>query len=95
MKLNSTPLRRIAQAFVIATKTKIDISGLKIPEHIDDAYFRRFNSKKAPKKGDANIFTQGTTVSLNSYFLDLFFFSFFLMIISSLAISNSFFFVLF
>ncbi|CAG9536729.1 unnamed protein product [Cercopithifilaria johnstoni] len=61
MKLNSTPLRRIAQAFVIATKTKIDISGLKVPQHIDDAYFRRFNSKKAPKKGDANIFAQGTT----------------------------------
>ncbi|VIO91645.1 Uncharacterized protein BM_BM5430 [Brugia malayi] len=61
MKLNSTPLRRIAQAFVIATKTKLDISGLKVPEHIDDAYFRRFNFKKAPKKGDANIFTQGTT----------------------------------
>uniref|UniRef100_A0A915Q2W2 Large ribosomal subunit protein eL6 n=1 Tax=Setaria digitata TaxID=48799 RepID=A0A915Q2W2_9BILA len=60
MKLNSTPLRRIAQAFVIATKTKIDISGVKVPEHIDDAYFRRFSSKKAPKKGDANIFTQGT-----------------------------------
>ncbi|KAM3723465.1 60S ribosomal protein [Dirofilaria immitis] len=61
MKLNSTPLRRIAQAFVIATKTKIDVSGIKIPEHIDDAYFRRFNSKKTPKKGDANIFAQGKT----------------------------------
>uniref|UniRef100_A0A0R3RY60 Large ribosomal subunit protein eL6 n=1 Tax=Elaeophora elaphi TaxID=1147741 RepID=A0A0R3RY60_9BILA len=59
MKLNSTPLRRIAQAFVIATKTKIDISDLKVPGHIDDAYFRRFNSKKAPKKGDANIFAPG------------------------------------
>uniref|UniRef100_A0A1I7VSY3 Large ribosomal subunit protein eL6 n=1 Tax=Loa loa TaxID=7209 RepID=A0A1I7VSY3_LOALO len=61
MKLNSTPLRRIAQAFVIATKTKIDISRLKLPEHINDTYFRRFSSKKAPKKGDANIFAQGTT----------------------------------
>lgn len=65
MKLNSTPLRRIAQAFVIATKTKIDLSGLKVPEHIDDAYFRRFSAKKAPKKGDASIFTQGTAVSLH------------------------------
>uniref|UniRef100_F1LBZ4 Large ribosomal subunit protein eL6 n=1 Tax=Ascaris suum TaxID=6253 RepID=F1LBZ4_ASCSU len=60
LKLNSTPLRRIAQAFVIATKTKIDVSGVKIPEHIDDAYFRRINSKKAPKKGDASIFAQST-----------------------------------
>lgn len=61
MKLNSTPLRRIAQAFVIATKTKIDVSKVKIPEHIDDEYFRRINPKKVPKKGDGNIFAQGRT----------------------------------
>ena len=59
MKLNSCPLRRIAQAFVIATKTKIDISGVKVPDHIDDAYFRKKNPKKGPKKGDANLFAQG------------------------------------
>ncbi|VDK55700.1 unnamed protein product [Anisakis simplex] len=62
LKLNSTPLRRIAQAFVIATKTRIDISGVKIPDHIDDAYFRRVNPKKAPKKGDTSIFAQTDAV---------------------------------
>lgn len=64
LKLNSTPLRRIAQAFVIATKTKIDVSNVKVPKHIDDAYFRRLNAKKAPKKDDANIFAQGSTVCI-------------------------------
>lgn len=71
LKLNSTPLRRIAQAYVIATQTKIDISEVKIPAHLNDAYFRRINPKKAPKKGDANIFAEGTPVLIymvsNSY----------------------------
>uniref|UniRef100_A0A0N5AJ57 Large ribosomal subunit protein eL6 n=1 Tax=Syphacia muris TaxID=451379 RepID=A0A0N5AJ57_9BILA len=58
MKLNCCPLRRIAQAFVIATKTKIDISGVQIPDHIDDSYFRKANAKKTQKKGEANLFAQ-------------------------------------
>jgi len=60
MKLNSTPIRRIAPAFVIATKTKVDVSGVKIPEHINDAYFRRTNFK-VPKKDDNDLFASGKT----------------------------------
>jgi len=60
MKLNSTPLRRIAQAFVIATKTKIDVSGVKIPDHVNDDYFRRTNFK-TPKKDDNDLFASGKT----------------------------------
>jgi large subunit ribosomal protein L6e len=41
MKMNNVPLRRISPAYVIATKTKLDVSKLKLPEHINDAYFKR------------------------------------------------------
>ena len=57
LKLNACPLRRIAQAFVIATKTKLDISGVQIAEHINDDYFKR-KSNKLPDKSKAGIFAE-------------------------------------
>nr|AGR45368.1 large subunit ribosomal protein 6 [Sudhausia crassa] len=55
---NNTPVRRIAQSFVIATSTKIDISGVKVPDHLNDEYFRRKHAKAA-KGEQANIFAAG------------------------------------
>lgn len=49
LKLNATPLRRVAQSFVIATKTTLDISGTQIPGHINDDYFKK-ESKDAKRK---------------------------------------------
>jgi|UniRef100_A0A914PND6 large subunit ribosomal protein L6e len=54
LKLNNTPLRRIAQAFVIATSTKIDVSKVNLPDHINDDYFKRAEEKT--KKSESNIF---------------------------------------
>lgn len=55
--LNSCPLRRIQQRYVIATKTRVNLKGVTIPEHINDAYFKRADKKKA-KKTEGDIFAK-------------------------------------
>jgi len=56
LKLNSTPIRRVAQAFVIATKTHLSIDGVKIPDEINDDYFK---AKKTDKSKSVGIFAGG------------------------------------
>ena len=46
MKLNGCPMRRINQNYLLATQTSIDVSGVKIPDTVNDDYFKR---AKAPK----------------------------------------------
>ncbi|CAK9833109.1 60S ribosomal protein L6 [Anthophora retusa] len=54
--INACPLRRVSQNYVIATSTCINISGLKIPDQINDDYFKRKREKRA-KKEEGDIFT--------------------------------------
>lgn len=57
--VNGTPLRRVSQAYVIATRTKVDISTVKIPDNLNDAYFRR---TKLDKKSSGDIFSDSKKV---------------------------------
>jgi large subunit ribosomal protein L6e len=52
-KVNGVPLRRVNQAYVIATSTKVDISSVDVAKY-SDAYFKREVAKK--KKGEAEFF---------------------------------------
>merc|ERR1711994_1192216 len=56
-RINRCPLRRINQIYVIATKTKIDISVVTVPETLNDDYFRRSKAKKV-SHGEGEIFEQ-------------------------------------
>nr|GMC78638.1 60S ribosomal protein L6-like [Ipomoea batatas] len=47
-KINGVPLRRVNQAYVIATSTLVDISGVNV-EKIDDKYFAKQAEKKKKK----------------------------------------------
>lgn len=51
------PLRRVNQAYVIATSTKVDLGGVNVPAHIDDSYFAR-EKKAAPATGEERFFQQ-------------------------------------
>jgi large subunit ribosomal protein L6e len=55
--LNSCPLRRISQRYVIATKTRVNLKKVAIPEHLNDAYFKRADKKKA-RKTEGDIFAK-------------------------------------
>jgi len=52
-KVNGVPMRRCTASAVIATSATVDISGVKVPDHVDDAYFKR---AAAPKKTEEGIF---------------------------------------
>merc|ERR1712154_136549 len=49
-KLNGTPLRRVNQRFLLATSTKIDVSGVEVPDNVNDKYFARVKAKKEEYK---------------------------------------------
>ena len=44
--MNGVPVRRVAQAYVIATNTKVDLSNFKLPERLTDDFFKREPKKK-------------------------------------------------
>merc|ERR1712152_117886 len=57
MKLNGCPMRRINQNYLLATKTQVDITSVKLPETINDDYFKRAKAPKGKKAEGGDIFT--------------------------------------
>ncbi|KAI5655910.1 hypothetical protein M9H77_24703 [Catharanthus roseus] len=53
-KVNGVPLRRVNQKYVIATSTKVDISGVSL-DKFDDKYFAKQVDEKK-KKGEGEFF---------------------------------------
>ena len=53
--MNGVPLRRVNQAYVIATSTKVDVAAVKLPATVDDAFFTAAAEKKV-KKGETDFF---------------------------------------
>ena len=50
-KINGVPLRRVNQAYVIATSTKVDVSGVNVAS-IDDTYFAKHKQRKQKNSQD-------------------------------------------
>lgn len=53
-KINGVPLRRVNQAYVIGTSTKVDISQVNT-DKFDDKYFTK-EKKKTAKKSEGEFF---------------------------------------
>ncbi|KAF7798939.1 hypothetical protein EIP86_010167 [Pleurotus ostreatoroseus] len=57
-KVNGVPLRRVNQAYVIATSTKINLGDFKADEKINDAYFAK-DAKKGKATAEEEFFAEG------------------------------------
>lgn len=59
------PLRRVNQAYVIATSTKVDLTGVAVPENVNDKYFAK-EQTEAKKTKEEKFFAQSAAVSCSS-----------------------------
>jgi len=56
-KINGVPMRRVNQAYVIATETKVDVSKVNVSDKLNDDYFKRPTVKRT-KGGEDEFFTK-------------------------------------
>lgn len=68
-KVNGVPLRRVNQAYVIATSTKVDTTCVDV-EKFDDKYFTK-ETKKKQKKEEGDFFEAEKEVFFSLLYLVL------------------------
>jgi len=56
-RINGVPLRRVNQAYVIATSTKVDLTGVKIDDKLNDSFFGKPAAEKKTK-GESQFFAE-------------------------------------
>lgn len=64
-KVNGVPLRRVNQAYVIATSTKVNLAGVQLPA-IDDKYFAK-EKIAAKKTKEEQFFAQSNAVRIEIF----------------------------
>merc|ERR1711907_456765 len=58
-KVNGVPLRRVSQAYVIATSTKVELKSFKLDAKFNDDYFKN-PAKAASQKSEEDFFATAT-----------------------------------
>merc|ERR1711957_674269 len=53
-KLNGCPMRRVNQRYLLATSAKVDVSGVNVPENINDKYFARVKLRRLPRRKETS-----------------------------------------
>jgi len=70
-KVNGVPLRRVSQRYVIATSTKVDVSGVKLPAEVSDKLWSRpkQTKKDSDKKSEEKFFGKKVNKELPAAFV--------------------------
>ncbi|KIJ56606.1 hypothetical protein M422DRAFT_218112 [Sphaerobolus stellatus SS14] len=64
-QVNGVPLRRVNQAYVIATSTKVDLTEVKLDEKINDSYFAK--TKARSQDAESEFFEDGKPKAKEAY----------------------------
>jgi len=64
--INGVPLRRVNQAYVIATSTKVELGELKLDEKINDSYFAKAAASRS-RDAESEFFAEGKPKEKEAY----------------------------
>ena len=70
-KINGVPLRRINQAYAIATSTKLNVTGVDVSKVSDSLFVKSAEEKKSGKKTEAEFGGEKKNKALSKEFIQL------------------------